>query len=207
MNAPDAPQAAPPGIAALRRATADRHAAIEALLRLDETVARPRYELILTGFESFLSAWEPRVRAALPEALRPWFDGRSRLAFARQDLRALGLRPLPPARAALATLDLPDAAAAFGTLYVLEGSALGGQVIARRLTSTLGLDGGHGAAYFAGWGSDTGGMWREFRERLETQLDGDAGRHSAGRAARQTFDALIAHFTACLRPRDTGAEP
>lgn len=200
LSASAAALASAPGITALRQATAERHDAIEALLRLDEAMDLDRYRHVIAGFESFLTAWEPRVRATLSTPLQTWFDGRSRLAFARQDLAALGLPRQPAGADSLAALHLPDEAAAFGSLYVLEGSALGGQVIVRRVSATLGLDGAHGAAYFAGWGADTGGMWRAFRERLETHLDTEARRASASRAAVQTFDALIAHFAA-LQPR------
>jgi len=185
----------PDTLAALREATAPAHDAIDRQLQLGADLALDRYVRILRGFEGFLSAWEPAVAAVLTPASREWFSGRSRLAFVRQDLAALapGASPGP----APALPPLPNRSAAFGAMYVLEGSALGGQVIARRVAERFGFDGQRGAAYFHGFGERTGALWREFRERLEAEVD-PAHRGDACVAAVGTFDALRQHFEAVL---------
>ena len=58
---------------------------------------------------------------------------------------------------------LDDLAAVLGSLYVIEGSALGGRVIAPQLKRTLGLTQGAGASYFHGFGGETAAMWSNFR--------------------------------------------
>lgn len=209
MNAAAAssPASAPgPALAALRRATAGKHDEIEALLRLVPATGLPftlgldRYAAVLQGFDRFLSAWEPRLLAALPEALREGFRARSRHGFLRQDLQALSAHlPLrqeaPGGNSAVMASPLPDKAAALGSMYVLEGSALGGQVIARALRQSHGLDAGQGTRFFSGHGAETGRLWREFRDLLSRELDQDpAATQSACRAAVDTFDALIACF-------------
>jgi len=77
-----------PVVAALRRATRDRHRDIEAQLQLDGRFTRRRYAAVVHGFAEFLAAWEPRLDAALPVRLRPWFAGRTRSAQARRTMRA-----------------------------------------------------------------------------------------------------------------------
>jgi heme oxygenase len=187
-----------PVVSALRRATADRHRSIESLLSLDAAPDRRRYARMLQGFGLFLAAWEPQVRAALPRADAAWFTARSRRHLLEHDLQVLRIaspRPL----AALPGFRLADVAGAWGSMYVLEGSALGGQVIARQLAQQLAIGPETGGAYFHGWGGETGVMWRHFRERLERELAGDdAALARACAAAVATFDALAGAFTMVL---------
>lgn len=177
-------------LAALRRATAPQHAQIEQLLRLDQPFDLARYTSALQGFEAFLRGWEPRLEAALPDALRPWFRDRRRGALARADLDALGA----PANGEAALPAIDSVSDALGSLYVMEGSALGGQVIAKQARDQHGLSADHGAAYFSGWGARTAGMWREFQQVL-AQQDADGADHAAaGACAQATFGALIRTF-------------
>jgi heme oxygenase len=185
----------PETLAALREVTGPAHEAIDRQLQLGTDLTLDRYVRILQGFEGFLSAWEPAVAEVLTPEQRVWFSGRSRLAFVRQDLAALAPGGTPGPAPVLPPL--PNRSAAFGSLYVLEGSALGGQVIARRAAERFGFDGQRGAAYFHGFGDRTGGLWREFRERLEAEVE-PRHRGDACAAAVGTFDALRQHFDAVL---------
>jgi heme oxygenase len=200
----------PPGnpgaaLSALRQATAQRHEAIEAMLQLSSSHAAmdlPRYAAVLRGFERFLAHWEPKVLAALPGPLHGWFRSRSRYAWLLQDLQVLATRlakaeMVAPILDPTVALQLPDRAAAFGSIYVIEGSALGGQVIARALEREHGLAADQGLRYFTGHGADTGRLWREFRDCLGNELDAEpAATARACTAAVATFDALIACFRA-----------
>ena len=179
---------------ALRRATAARHHRIEAVLQLEGEIDPQRYGRIVQGFERFLGGWEPRIASALPVSLQAWFSGRSRRAMAQRDMRALALEsPLLPDFSP--AIGLGSLAAAFGSMYVMEGSALGGRVIARELAKRHHIGPCNGGAYFNGWGADTGSMWRDFGGLLSLHADGDERmRSEACTAAVQTFDALIAMF-------------
>jgi heme oxygenase len=186
-------------IVSLRRATGSSHHAIERLLRLEGEFDRAHYVRVIAGFDAFLAAWEPRVRAVLPQPWHAWFAARSRRALVRQDAEALGVAPVEAPAALLADLRLTCCASAFGSMYVLEGSALGGQVVARRAAAALGITADSGGAFFAGWGADTGRRWREFRETLETEIGMSmAARQRACDAAVATFDALAAIFEITL---------
>lgn len=191
-----------PLLVALRTATGVCHDAIESQLRLDELSDQHRYVQVLSGFECFLSAWEPRVAAQLDPATRGWFLARSRLAFVRQDLAALDVPCLPSSLGedALSGLRLDGVASAWGAMYVLEGSALGGQVISRRVQQTLGLARDQGLAYFSGWGSETGAMWRAFLEKMSQEAGtGEADQQAACSAAIGTFEALSRTFAVVLQ--------
>ena len=54
-----------------------------------------------------------------------------------------------------------------GYLYVKQGSCLGGQYISKLLAKKLGLEAGKNNLFFHGYGSETGLMWRSFKEKLE----------------------------------------
>ena len=189
-------------ITPIRAATRDRHVHLESVLQLVAPLSRARYLAALRGFELFLSEWEPRIEAALPAQLRPWFSARSRRALLQRDLAHLDTdaEVLAPARRAcrlaVAEIDLRTPAGTFGSLYVLEGSALGGQVIAAEAKATLGIDRGNGAGYFNGLDDHPAKRWASFRLLLEAQVGAKpAARRHACTAACQTFDALIVIFS------------
>ena len=182
-------------LGALRLATAAAHARIERVLGLDAPFSLSHYARVLQGFDSFLHAWEPAVAVALPPPLQPWFDGRRRGNLLARDLAALRIGRSPASGCVPALQGTP---AVLGSLYVMEGSALGGQVIARRLQQWHGIDADAGAAYFTGWGPRTGALWREFRQLLAQHVHDPGSRQQACTAAVSTFDALTTTFTACL---------
>jgi heme oxygenase len=195
-------------LAELRLTTRAEHDRIEHLLRLTEPMALERYAAILSGFDAFLRVWEPRVHAALPERLQGWFRVRRRGGFASADVEWLrsvaGIDPEPMATRAAASLPLRDLAEVLGSLYVIEGSALGGRVIAPHLKTTLGLDQGRGASYFHGFGGETGVMWNNFRVLAALEIgESSRGTVSACKSAKRTFGALIEMFA----PLGTTAEP
>lgn len=184
--------------ALLREATAERHAAIEAVLGLRQPFGKAHYTRVLQGFAAFLSEWEPLMVQVLPARWQDWFAGTRRLDLVREDLAQLGASWLPVAADMPGLATLP---AALGSLYVLEGSALGGQFIAAQARRQLGLTPESGAAYFHGCGTATMPRWRAFLDRLAVEIDGaPAGRAQAVRAANATFDALTTTF---LRGLDT----
>jgi heme oxygenase (biliverdin-IX-beta and delta-forming) len=183
-------------LAALRSATRAHHERIDSLVNLQRLQDPTHYAQVLQAFDAFLAGWEPAVAAALPRHLQEWLRARSRRHFLRDDLRVLGLdapRPaeLPP---------LADRAAAWGSIYVMEGSALGGQLITSSLAQ-VGVTPSNGAAYFHGWGERTGDMWREVRQLLASELGSDPAMARACDAARGTFAQLTSLLERTLHER------
>ena len=183
----------------LRLTTRAEHDRIESILRLAEPMSLARYAAIMVGLDTFLRAWEPRVHAALPERLQPWFRARRRGGFASADvewLRAVGgVTAPPPAAAAIASIPLGELAEVLGSLYVIEGAAPDGRAVAPRLKSTLGLAQGRGASYFHGFGGETGVMWNGFRVLAALEI-GESSRSTvrACHSARRTLGVLIELF-------------
>lgn len=174
-------------LAVLRRATRAHHERIDALIDLPQLSERSHYARVLQAFAAFLAGWEPAIAAALAPGWEPWLRARSRRRFLQDDLAHLGVGA--PAAAALPQAAWSCPAAAWGSVYVMEGSALGGQLISRQLAAA-GLRPDRGAAYFHGWGDATGALWRETRTVLAAQLAAPAALAQACEGARSTFDAL-----------------
>lgn len=198
-------------LAELRLTTRVEHDRIERLLRLTEAMPLERYAAILGGFDAFLRVWEPRIHAALPERLQGWFRPRRRGGFASADvewLRSEADIDLPDLEArAAAVLPLGDLPLVFGSLYVIEGSALGGRVIAPHLKRTLGLDQGRGASYFHGFGGETGVMWNNFRTLAALEIgESPRGTVLACQSAKRTFTALIEVFAPLAGADDVPAQ-
>jgi heme oxygenase len=173
----------------LREETRPAHDRIERdleSLRAHTCIAH--YRLLVARFFGFYADWEPAIAATLAD--EHFFAPRRKLHLLERDLAFLGydmdaVRALPRCR------NLPpltSMAETLGSLYVLEGSTLGGQVIARRLERSLGFSDGRGYAFFRSYGREVGAMWRAFGERLLAQ-PADAG-EACVRSAQLTFARL-----------------
>ena len=189
----------------LRAETQEAHQRLEdGLALLEPPLSQARFTHALGRFHGFHAVWEPAI-AGLDD-VAPVFAGRSRLAHLRRDLAALGVDEEALARApvcAAAAGLAADAATAFGSLYVLEGSTLGGQLIARALQGAAWLPPG-GLGYFSPYGAETGAMWRTLRDRLDAVAGPDQDRVLAG--AEHTFSILHDWVAAPLEPA-ASAEP
>ncbi|MFV9506486.1 MAG: biliverdin-producing heme oxygenase [Oscillochloridaceae bacterium umkhey_bin13] len=104
------------------------------------------------------------------------------------------LRALPSCPSLPRIVELP---AALGCLYVLESCTLTGQVIARQLAGSLGLDADHGAAFFNSYGLHLGAQWRAFRSFLDHTGTGHEDAVIA--AASATYAALESWYSTSYR--------
>lgn len=171
----------------LRVETRPQHEALERTLNLlSPTLEMARYHAILRQFHRFWCGWQPLAHGLLSDE-RDLLTGRDRTPLLSADLAYFGLAPLP---ADGPLPPLADADAALGSLYVLEGSTLGGQVIARHLETRLGLRDGAGYAYFQGYGRQNGPMWAAMRERLARHPAEGPAADRLVTGAKQTFAIL-----------------
>lgn len=180
----------------LKRETRPAHDRIEQNPRLARLLAtdleRDEYRMLLGRLYGYHRPLEARL-AARPEweAIGFCFDERRRAGLLRRDLVSLGMTEaeidaLPDCP------DLPDAGTfprALGCLYVLEGSTLGGRIIARHLTQSLGLGAHDGAAFYQGHGDRTGPMWKTFGALL-TEVARPPDFEAVVAAADETFTSM-----------------
>jgi len=173
----------------LRVETREAHEAIERDLAWETRVAtHDGYRTLLARFWGFHVVLEPALADVLQDPT--FFDPRRRLRHLAADLGVLGLGETTIAALPRASMTLPcDRDQAYGALYVLEGSTLGGQVIAKTIGRQLGFSPDHGCRYYAAHGRETGPMWKAFRQRLVEMAEaGDTDAIVA--SATRTFDAM-----------------
>lgn len=184
--------------ARLRAETAAAHEGLErALDLLRPSLDRDRFTAVLVRFHGFHRAWEPALARSLPAAVMP----SPRLPLIEQDLGALGLgadsiAAIPPCVQAASLAVHADTA--LGSVYVLEGSTLGGRVIARHFAQApwWPLTGLH---YFDPYGDGTAARWRQTLAQLAA-AGGKPDRIVAG--AVRTFE-ILQHWL--VPPRDAAA--
>ena len=170
-----------PLLPALRDATHAAHVVLESRLDLmSSTEAQMRTALV--RFEAFHRAWEPHVAALLGD--EAFLAPRRRVTLLQGDLATLGEAARATGVPDLSFLDTP--AAAWGSVYVMEGSTLGGRVIAKALSREAWWP-AEGLTYFHPPGRGTAEVWRETMAALEAH-DDDRDALLAGASA--TFHAL-----------------
>nr|HEX4312336.1 biliverdin-producing heme oxygenase [Kofleriaceae bacterium] len=165
-------------LAHLREATRAAHEALDANVRVDPAT----YPAFLRASLAAVEPVERAIAAVIPFAVE-------RTPALRADLDDLGAGPAASPAAAFA-LDSPSAA--WGAAYVVEGSTLGGLVLADRAGPAA------PTRYLRLRGKDTAARWKAFLRDLDAQpLDVAA----CCRAASATFDHYARAF------RDAGALP
>jgi len=169
----------------LRRETARDHEAVEGTIPLmDPGLKIEEYIACLQKIRGVVAEWEETTILQAPGWMRGLLVARQRKQLLERDLNWFNVttgsveRPLLPIAS--------DEASLLGLMYVMEGSTLGGQLIARRVEQTLGLKAGEGNAYFCGHGQQTGTMWKEFCEVLRTRVP-DRDSEVVIRAAKEMF--------------------
>jgi len=161
---------------------AEETAAMQALFggRLD----RSAYIRLLRGYRSLYRQWESQHADWLQgvQASLGW-RYRRRVAALDADLAEFGV----PATSLASADDLHQTVASaecWGGLYVIEGSALGGQVIARQLAQLFPYQAhrffnlGHGRAEAS---------WKDFQALLDGALNDSSTRRKAVRQAQTMF--------------------
>jgi len=183
------------------------HEATEGVVPLmDPRLTRAAYVEVLKRMQQVVSAWERWAVRQAPEKFAELVRERRRAGWIEEDLRFLGSSAAEPMeqdvrdlQEALSPAGAPSEATFLGAMYVMEGSTLGGQYIARHVESTLGLEPGRGDAYFNAYGAETGAMWNRFKAVLARVPDEQSGEVIA--AAK----AMFRFFSDCMQgqPIDT----
>jgi heme oxygenase len=179
--------------ARLRAETRDLHDWIEARLDLGQDLSAARYRGLLERWFGFVEPFESRPA---PQAAREWIEPAWRTHWLAEDLGAMGLsaaeiRALP--RCPLAELNT-TVPCVFGALYVLEGSALGGRIIAGWARRACG-EALNAFRFFDGHGDQTLPRWRRFNAQMDARVS-SASHGAAIDAARKTF-TLLGHWLRC----------
>jgi len=182
----------------LKIETRAAHDRIEAAMDLDRRIAtHDRYRELLIRFYGFHRAWESAAAPKAPD--RAFFERRCKTALLVKDLKALGLKSdeiirLPQCRP---LMPLPAPEAVLGSMYVVEGSTLGGAIIAHEVERRLGITAETGGAYFRSYGRDIAVMWKSFGAMLLEASSPGTDDIIVG-SAQKTFDVM--HHWLCEAP-------
>lgn len=167
----------------LRTSTREDHDRVDAVFDRFDLADKADYAAFLRAQAAALLPVERALDAADAEAVIADWPERRRAYRLAQDLADLGERVMPTSAASL-ELDSPEAI--LGALYVIEGSRLGGAMLAKRVPADL------PRRYLAA--SDPA-RWRALVALIDESLVTSSQREEALRAARAVF-GLFEHAAA-----------
>lgn len=193
-NPPASPAASPALLPRLRLETRPFHDGVEANAFNQSlsagTVTAAQTAQFLGRMYGFVQPYETALRRHAVALGPEWqLEQRYRAALIPADLARLGYPAAPPLCPTLPPLE--TRAQLLGAMYVLEGSTLGGQVIARQLAAA-GIDGR--SSFFASRAERTGPLWKQFTQLLEAAAAAEEADAIVASAIR-TFQTLAAWLT------------
>ena len=152
--------------AELKETTEAIHQATEKkmILALKRISTDQDYVQMLTWLYGFYAPLEDRIRRHLTPDNFPEIVKRSRAESILWDIKEFGTEAAQPDLCRhLPVIDTYERA--LGALYVLEGSTLGGRIIAAMISRQL--DSMKGLSFFNSYGAETGHMWQSFKDFLD----------------------------------------
>jgi heme oxygenase (biliverdin-IX-beta and delta-forming) len=147
-----------------------------------------QYIDLLRMFYGFYQPLEHVMEQYLTQHLIPDIQQRRKAYALLHDIRDLGWDSRqPPLQVEVDTPVIDSYARALGAAYVLEGSTLGGVIIAKMINTQLpNIPDGKGFSFFTCYGEDAQNMWKKFRTYL-LALTSKQDQDLAAETARQTF--------------------
>jgi len=146
---------------------------------------KEQYIDLLRMFYGFYQTLEVTMEQYLTPDHIPDVMQRRKASALLQDLRDLGWNNREHVE--VDTPVINSYASALGAAYVLEGSMLGGVIIAKMIKTQLpDLAPGKGFSFFTCYGEDAPNMWKKFRTYL-LALTNKEDQDIAAETARQTF--------------------
>lgn len=155
----------------LKQNTADLHDAAEKLFNSDKIfnktftfddykkIIRNNYLMLLNSENQIIESLSTNFSDKLD------LDKRKKLSLIEKDLSSLALET----EQASQKVEISNQNEALGMLYVIEGSTLGGNVIAKQLSKTEGFK-NVTFNFFGCYQENTGLMWKNFKEVLDSEV-------------------------------------
>lgn len=149
----------------LRQETAASHQQLEEN-RLSKAILNPSvslsdYQAYLSALYAVTIACEDQVFPAI-STIVPDLQERYKSGKIIEDLSFTGMSDVQIDALPVCQFEFSSPAEALGIIYVIEGSTLGGRILYKHIHETLGFDPERGAAYFWGYGTQTGILWKSF---------------------------------------------
>jgi heme oxygenase (biliverdin-IX-beta and delta-forming) len=177
----------------IRDKTSKNHARLEQTSLLlpigNKTITKETYIEILKKFYGYFHPLEqlvdnfPQIHTFLPD-----YTARRKANLIYQDLmRVTSANSQLPVELCEDLPAVTNPSQAFGCLYVMEGSTLGGKMIAKILKDVLHIDPDAGASFFNGYGKETGSKWKSFQQGLVNFSSVTSTNQEIIEAANETF--------------------
>jgi heme oxygenase len=190
--------AAADGLSLIREATRERHQMLDESDWFTNAIQDfNAYSNHIATLEAFYREAESSLRPFAESLTLRGFDpvGRRKgeaLAAELAELSAYS-KVAPDLSGAFPTL--PNFSAAIGCIYVLEGSTLGGMILAGRIRKRLGWE----SRFYGIYGARTSEMWQSFKAALEAAR-AEVDPASLVTAAQSVFDAYAQHVANVREP-------
>ncbi|WP_333853810.1 biliverdin-producing heme oxygenase [Epilithonimonas sp.] len=153
----------------LKEQTKQQHDDTEAKLQsqkiFDKSYTLDDYKMLLIHNYQLISRYEPQIQEQLKAYPELKLDLRSKIDALKVDLNNLNIAT----KDENPTQNLDNEAEAFGALYVMEGSTLGGNVIAKQLRKNPEFENIE-FNYFGVYGENTGPYWQEFKSIIDEKI-------------------------------------
>ena len=163
--------------------------------RADITV--PEYRQLLLANYHIIAPLEAQLAdyESLPEPYRQSYLDRMRTTRLHHDLQQQQVSDSSLDESTPITY-LQDVPYAIGAMYVLEGSALGGLHIVKRMRAQPELV-QYDHRFYTGWGRESGPMWRKLARQADEMIP-EAHYDGALAGARATFERYLSHYDRML---------
>lgn len=179
----------------LRTATSQSHTRLESLpisaVLMSKQLSTADYYCYLSLMRGIMAAVENEIFPLVATYFSD-LEARYKSHLIDADLQQSNPTKIPPF-----TFNPRSAAFAMGIFYVVEGATLGGRYILKNICSTLQIDAAE-ARFFAGYGNETGSMWKKFLNQLSAYVTETGQAEEVIAGAKFAFDSIYTHFeSAC----------
>lgn len=172
----------------LKEQTKESHQDLERVLipQIKSIKTKEDYLDLLGLFYSYFGALEEKIRIVIDARSLPDYPQRRKTSSIAADIAALGGK-VPDFVSEEQLPEIRDHAEALAALYVIEGSALGGQIISRMISQSLKGKADAALTFYKGYGEQTMDMWNSFKEAINQQIISEDQQERAIVTATGTF--------------------
>lgn len=173
----------------LKTETLAEHHKVEALFPVMKSgFSKAQYETLLVKMLFFYRGYEASMEEWAHLAIPRFHQRISRSLNINADL--VSLAHCSREQSNITKFSFENSAEVLGAMYVMEGSTLGGLLIAKHLKKNLKLSDGQ-VNFYQSYGKDTGPMWVEFKNHLDSHSgESDEFKNACVTSAKDTFEKM-----------------